>query len=316
VAVSSHAPARLTLGPLLFHWPAHKRRDFYYRIADEAPVDTVYLGEVVCSKREFSFEPFLDSIAVRLRSAGKDVVMSTLALVTSNREVATIRGLAASGALLEANDVACLQILSGAPHVVGPYINVFNEAARDFLIGRGAVRIVVPVEMPATSIRVIAATAGHASIEVQVFGRQPLSVAMRCYHARSHNLTKDHCQFVCGLDADGLTASTIDGVEILTINGTQTLSCAYGVLLAELDTLREAGVTHFRLSPQDIDMIRVAEVYRDMLDGKRHAAEALQTLRSITGDIPYVNGFLHGREGLAWSETSACLDSAQSPGCA
>lgn len=115
------------------------------------------------------------------------------------------------------------------------------------------------------------------------------------------------------LDADGLAASTIDGVEILTINGTQTLSSAYSVLLSELGTLREAGVTHFRLSPQDVDMVQVAEVYRDMLDGKRHAAEALQTLRSITGDFPYVNGFLHGREGLAWSETSACLYSAQSP---
>src|ERR1019366_5442829 len=48
------------------------------------------------------------------------------------------------------------------------------------------------------------------------------SRSCRHYHARSHNLTKDHCQLVCALDADGLTATTIDGVEILTINGTQT----------------------------------------------------------------------------------------------
>jgi collagenase-like PrtC family protease len=300
VAVSTGAPARLTLGPLLFHWPAHKRRDFYFRIADEAPVDAVYLGEVVCSKREFSFAPFLEDVADRLRAAGKDIVVSTLALVTSEREVAAIRELAASGALLEANDVACIQLLAGAPHVVGPYINVFNEGARDFLIGRGAVRIVVPVEMPATSIRIVAATAGRAAIEVQVFGRQPLSVATRCYHARSHNLTKDHCQLVCGLDADGLTATTIDSVEILTINGTQTLSYGYGVLLAELDSLREAGVTHFRLSPHDLDMVRVAELYRDVLDGKQSGTDALQALRSMTADIPFVNGFLHGLEGLRW----------------
>ena len=56
--MSSRTPAHLTLGPLLFHWPAHKRRDFYLRIADEAPIDTVYLGEVVCSKREPFFEPY------------------------------------------------------------------------------------------------------------------------------------------------------------------------------------------------------------------------------------------------------------------
>jgi hypothetical protein len=59
---------------------------------------------------------------------------------------------------------------------------------------------------------------------VQAFGRQPLSVAMRCYHARAHNRSKDHCQLVCGLDSNGLTADTIDGAEILTINGIQFLN--------------------------------------------------------------------------------------------
>ena len=303
--MNAAARATLTLGPLLYHWPAEKRRDFYLRIADEAPLDTVYLGEVVCSKRESVFAPFHHSVAERLRAAGKKIVISTLALVTTKREVADIRDLAAGDALLEANDVATLQLLSGAPHVVGPHINVFNEGTRDFLVARGAVRIVVPVEMPARSIRVIAGAAQRFDVEVQVFGRQTLSVAMRCYHARSHNLTKDHCQIVCGLDSDGLAASTIDGREILRINGTQTQSREFGVLLPQLDALRTAGVTHFRLSPQDIDMVRVAGLYRGVLDGRTAADEALQALRSITGDVPYANGFLHGREGLAWSETPA-----------
>lgn len=298
--MSTPGAARLTLGPLLFHWPADKRRDFYYRVADEMPVDIVYLGEVVCSKREPFFARFLSDVAARLRAAGKEIVISTLALVTTEREVTAIRELAASGALLEANDVACVQLLGGAPHVIGPYINVFNEGARDFLIERGATRIVLPIEMPATSITTVAATGGRADIEVQVFGRQPLSVAMRCYHARSHDLTKDHCHLVCDRDPDGLTATTIDGVDILTINGTQTLSYGYGVLLDDLASLREAGVTHFRLSPQDVDMVRVAELYRDVLDGKRSATDALQALRWTTGEIPYVNGFLKGREGRSW----------------
>src|ERR1039457_4530302 len=288
--MSSRAPAHLTLGPLLFHWPAHKRRDFYLRIADEAPVDTVYLGEVVCSKRESSFEPFLDKVAERLRSAGKTVVLSTLALVTSKREVAAIRERAASGWLLEANDVACVQILDRSPHVVGPYINVVNEGTRDFLSSRGAIRIALPVELPATSIRAIAATAASTSIEVHAFGRQPLSVAMRCYHARSHNLTKDHCQLVCNLDPDGLTAATVDNMDLLAINGTQTLSHGYGVMLAELASLRGAGITHFRLSPHDIDMVRVAELYRDVLDGRQDASDALQALRLMTANVPFING--------------------------
>jgi O2-independent ubiquinone biosynthesis protein UbiV len=298
--MNARAPARLTLGPLLFHWPAARRRDFYFRIADEAPVDTVYLGEVVCSKREPLFEPYLHEVAERLRAAGKEVVFSTLALVINEREVEAIRELAAGATLLEANDVAALQIIDGSPHVVGPYINVFNEGACQYLTARGAVRIVLPVELPLRSIRCIAAAAGSVALEVQVFGRQPLSVAMRCYHARSHNLSKDHCQLVCGLDTDGLTASTIDGVEVLTINGTQTLSHGHGVLLAELDALRTAGASHFRLSPQGLDMVRVAALYRDVLDGRCDVMEALHSLRALTGDVPYVNGFFHGQPGARW----------------
>jgi len=298
--MSALAPARLTLGPLLYHWSAQQRRDFYFRIADEAPVDTVYLGEVVCSKREPTFAPLMAPVVDRLRAAGKEVVVSTLALVTTRREVETIAEIIASGLMVEANDVACVQLLAGRPHVVGPYINVFNEGARDFLVGRGALRIVLPVEIPAKSIRIVAAGDARVEFEVQAFGRQPLSVAMRCYHARAHDRTKDHCQLVCGLDSNGLTANTIDGTEILTINGTQTLTHGHAVLLAELEELRQAGVRHFRLSPQDLDMVRVAALYRDVLDGRQEAAAAVQALRSMTGDIPFVNGFLHGRKGLAW----------------
>lgn len=299
--MNARAPARLTLGPLLFHWPARKRRDFYLRIADEASVDSVYLGEVVCSKREGEFAPLRAEVIERLRAAGKEVVLSTLALVTTPAEVAAIRELAGSELLVEANDVAGVQLLAGRPFVVGPYINVFNEGARDFLVGRGAVRIVLPVEMPAKSIAVVAGGDTRAEYEVQVFGRQPLSVAMRCYHARAHERTKDHCQLVCGLDADGLTARTIDGSDILTVNGTQTLTHGHAVLLAELEALRGAGVRHFRLSPQDVDMVRVAALYREVLEERRAPAEALAALRALTGDVPFVNGFLHGREGLAWT---------------
>ena len=71
--MSARAPARLTLGPLLFHWPAAKRRDFYFRIADEATLDSVYLGEVVCSKRVPAFEPYRAAVIERLTAAGKEL---------------------------------------------------------------------------------------------------------------------------------------------------------------------------------------------------------------------------------------------------
>jgi collagenase-like PrtC family protease len=291
-------PGRLTMGPLLFHWAAEKRRDFWFRIADEAAVDCVYLGEAVCSKREPFFEPYKDAVVDRLTAAGKQVIHATLALMTLDREVAAARALIETGALVEANDVACLREVSGRPHVIGPYINVFNEGTHDVLVAGGAIRIVLPVEATARTVRVLAGRS--VETELLVFGRQPLSVAMRCYHARSHGLSKDACQFVCGLDPDGLPADTIDGHGLLTVNGTQTLSNGYLVLLRDLLALRGMGVTHFRLSPQDVDMIAVARIYRMVLDGRHAPAEAEADLRGLTAETPWQNGFLYGREGLAW----------------
>ena len=294
---------RLTLGSLFFHWPAEKRRDFYFRIADEADIDCVYLGEVVCSKREPFFEDFLPAVAARLRAAGKEVVFSTLALVTSEREMKAILSRVEEGFLIEANDVACLQALNGKPHVIGPFINVFNESSRDFLIRNKAKRIVLPVEIPAASIKTVAGSS-KVETEVMVFGRQPLSVAMRCYHARSHGLNKDSCQFVCGQNPDGLPTETVDGQQILTVNGTQTMSHGYAVLLNELASLQRMGVTHFRLSPQDIDMVETARLYRAVLNNTYAPDEAETKLKTLTADVPFVNGFLHGREGLAWVQSA------------
>jgi collagenase-like PrtC family protease len=297
------ANAQLTLGPLLYHWSPERRRDFYFKIADEAPVDCVYLGEVICSKREPFFVESFNEVAGRLKSAGKQVVISTIGLVTAPREMAEIAEHAASDALVEANDVACLQALHGKPHVIGPLINVFNEGAREFVIRNGAVRIVLPVEAPAASIEVLAGS--PVETEVMVFGRQTLSIAMRCYHARSHGLTKDSCNFVCGLEPNGLSATTVDGEDLLTISGTSTQSHGYAVLLNELDELRKMGVTHFRLSPQDMDMVAVARIYRDALDGKLSVKEAETRLQALSDDIPFINGFYYAREGLSWIEHRA-----------
>ena len=303
VGTAKSSPAQLTLGPLLYHWDAEKRRDFYFKIADEGPsIASIWARSSARSVSPY-FEEYFYQVADRLRSAGKQVVISTTALVTSPREMADIRKHASEDALVEANDVACLQALHGKPHVIGPFVNVFNEGAREFVIRNGAVRIVLPVEAPATSIKVLANS--PVETEVMVFGRQPLSIAMRCYHARSHGLTKDSCQFVCGLDPNGLSATTVTGEDLLTINGTSTMSHGYVVLLKELESLRKMGVTHFRVSPQHMDMIAVTSIYRDTLDGKCSPQEAEARLLGMSDDIPFVNGFYYAREGLSWIEHRA-----------
>ena len=57
---------KITLGPVRYNWPTPEWIDFYTRVADDAPVDRVILGQVICSKRTpFRAEAMAD-VAERL----------------------------------------------------------------------------------------------------------------------------------------------------------------------------------------------------------------------------------------------------------
>lgn len=306
--MSDLSAAKLTMGPVLFNWRPEEWRDFHFRLADEAPVDTVHLGEVVCSKRQPFFEPHLPAVMDRLAAAGKEVVLSSLALVMSERERAAMRDLAQASqdVLVEANDLALAANLAGRPHMIGPFVNVYNEGTLAYLARMGATRVCLPAELPAATIAILAGQ-GLTEIEVQAFGRLPLAISARCYHARSRNLHKDGCLYVCGEDPDGMPVDTMDGKPFLTVNGTQTMSCHYLDLLAELDALRRAGVARFRLWPQHCDMVAVAGLFRSVLDGALDVAAAQERLADLVPQAEFANGYIHGREGHLFVEDQALL---------
>lgn len=128
----------LSLGPVYFLWDGPKWRDFYFRIADEASIDHVTLGETVCSKRQHFSEPHIGEVVERLEAAGKRVTLSTLAMVTLERESRHVRDLvAASEHPVEANDLSALWLLKGRPHSIGPLVNVYNAATARLLAARG-----------------------------------------------------------------------------------------------------------------------------------------------------------------------------------
>ncbi|MFQ5636255.1 MAG: U32 family peptidase, partial [Gammaproteobacteria bacterium] len=220
----------LTLGPILFHWPAETKRDFYARIADEAPVDTVYLGEVICSKRAPFFDPYIEEAAERLERGGKNVVFSSLAEVMLTRERRTVEDLAeVSDREIEVNNGAALWYLTGRPHRIGQYFNVYNEETMRHLANHGATHFCLPSELPGDTVAKLAEAAASLGtpVEVQVFGRAALALSARCYHARAHGRHKDNCQFICESDPDGMPLNTLDGESFLAINGIQTLSHTY-----------------------------------------------------------------------------------------
>jgi collagenase-like PrtC family protease len=289
---------QLTLGPVLFNWQPDRWRDFYFLIADEAPVDTVVIGEVVCSKRSPFTAEHVPAVIERLVGAGKTVILATLALVSLPRERRQIAELAASeDFLVEANDLSCVGALAGRPFAVGPFVNVYNEATAGFLAARGAKRISLPPELPLSSVAVIAAAAPEVMIEVFAFGRAPLAISGRCYHARLHKLSRDNCQFVCERDPDGLAVETMDGEGFLSVNGVQTLSHACVSLLGEASDLVAAGVGSLRLSPQQCDMSAVARIFRDVLDGRTDGLDGQQKLKAIYPGAPFANGFIRGAPG-------------------
>ena len=292
---------QLTLGPVLFNWNPDQWRDFYFRIAEEAPVDTVVVGEIVCSKRSPFIADQIPTVIERLVACGKRVLLGSLTLMSLPRERRQMAELAETkDFMMEVNDLSCLGMIGGRPFAVGPFVNIYNEAAAAYFASRGAERICLPPELPLPSIREIAAALPEVAFEVFSFGRVPLAISARCYHARLNKLSNDNCRFVCDRDPDGLAVLTLDNEPFLAMNGVQTLSYACTSLLGEIEDLAAAGVRALRLSPQHCDMVAIAKAFRSVIDGKDSAAEAARALSQIY-PIPITNGFLYGKPGSTFT---------------
>ncbi len=291
---------KLALGPVLYYWPKEKLLDFYERMS-AAPVDIVYLGETVCSKRRaFNIEEWLE-LAERLTAAGKEVVLSTMALLEAESELKTLRRLCENGRFtVEANDMGAVRLLSEqkAAFVLGTGINVYSSRTLRFLAGLGAKRWVMPVELSRMTLAAIQAERpDHVETEVFVYGRLPLAYSARCFTARHHNLPKDDCQYRCLNDPEGLTLSTREGQAFLAINGIQTQSAQTCNLLAELAELRELKVDVLRISPQAERTETVIETFAACLRGE---SDPLEAARALNAKLPYgaCDGYWQGQPGL------------------
>ena len=137
---------KLALGPIQYFWDRERVFDFYARVA-AAPVDIVYLGETVCSKRRALRLPDWLGIAERLTAAGKEAVLSTLTLIEAESEAAYMRTVTENGCYaVEANDMAAVNMLEGVtPFVIGPQVNVYNGRTLALMARAGAKRWVMPM---------------------------------------------------------------------------------------------------------------------------------------------------------------------------
>lgn len=288
---------KYSLGPILYYWPKNTVYEFYERAA-QSDVDIVYLGETVCAKRrELKMKDWL-TIAERLTQAGKEVVLSSMALLETPSDYQQLKRLCQSGEFrIEANDLAAISLLEkeGYSFVVGPAINCYNGETLAQLLDKGMERWVMPVELSRdwlTKIltsNAIADKRDQFSVEVFSYGHLPLAYSARCFTARSLNRSKDQCDLCCIDYPDGRTAFSQDGTQVFVINGIQTQSGLKYNLINDQQSM-QGLVDIVRVNPEHEHTFEVIELFQQQVTKKHY-----QTLDKTKE----ANGYWHNIAGLA-----------------
>lgn len=290
---------KLSLGPILFFWPRDQVTRFYAEMAEQ-PLDIIYMGETVCSKRrEFNLDGWI-GLARELREATRaQVVLSGLTLIEANSEVSSLKRLCDNGDfMVEANDMAAVQLLAERklPFAGGPALNIYSGRALVEFIDSGLIRWAPPVECSGNMIRhtleqLDAMHVPRPEVEVFAYGHLPLAYSARCFTARAENRPKDECEFCCINYEEGIPLASQEGQALFTINGIQTMSAEVNNLLADYSSLVQQGANIARLSPRARGMADVIQAWDRVRQGE-------QPPLAVQG----CNGYWHGRPGMVTAE--------------
>ncbi len=261
---------KYSLGPVLWYWPTARLESFYTSAANSS-ADIVYLGESVCSKRRATKAGEWLAMAKSLAAAGKQVVLSTMALVQAPSELNELKRYVENGDfMIEASDLAAVNMAAERrlPFVAGHALNCYNAVTLRLLQMQGMVRWCMPVELSRDWLENLLnqcedlGIRNRFEVEVLSYGHLPLAYSARCFTARSEDRPKDECETCCINYPNGRDMLSQEQQKVFTLNGIQTMSGYVYNLGNELASMK-GMVDIVRLSPEDESTLEMLNRFRD-----------------------------------------------------
>lgn len=260
---------KYALGAVLYYWPKTDIETFY-QAAINSSADIIYLGENVCTKRrEMRVGDWL-ALAKEVAASGKQVVISTLALLQAPSELNELKRYVENGEfLLEANDLGAVNMAveRGLPFVAGHALNCYNAYTLRILHRQGMMRWCMPVELSRDWLSNVLQQCEELGfrhqfeVEVLSYGHLPLAYSARCFTARSEDRAKDECETCCIKYPQGRKVLSQEDQQVFILNGIQTQS-GYCYNLGNDLISMQGLVDIIRLSPQGIETLDVIDQFR------------------------------------------------------